>query len=360
MQFKNSLFQFKNSLLFAALGLSLAACVCGHSQQLPAYNVQKNHVFVAGVSSGAFMAVQMQVAYSRTFKGAAIYAGGPDGCAQDSLEIALVTCQSALTPIDPSALVATTQTWAQQDLIDPLRHLQNQPVYLWSGVLDATVRQPVMDALLQYYRALGVDVFRYDNSFPAAHGWESPYGPNLCPQAGSPYVLTCNTGADSVAASLGGAPYDSEQVWLTRFLGPLNAKNDGSLQGQLLPFNQDQFAVGGVAAALSLDGTGYLYAPKDCTAGAACGLLLALHGCNMSFSAIGSTFIDDAGLNQWADTNHLLVLYPQTIASAATGSNPQGCWDWWGYQNDPDYAQKSGPQMQTLFAMVAAVSAGRP
>jgi hypothetical protein len=40
---------------------------------------------------------------------------------------------------------------------------------------------------------------------------------------------------------------------------------------------------------------------------------------------VGAAFIDDTGLNQWADTNHLVVLYPQAIPTGATGSNPQGC-----------------------------------
>ena len=349
--------QSKRSLLYKIAAFSLVACSAACSQQLPSYHVQRNRVFVAGVSSGAFMAVQMHVAYSQTFKGAAIYAGGPDYCAEDSLKIAFVNCLAATTPIDTSALVAIAQTWAQQRLIDPLSSLKNQPVYLWSGTLDAIVRQPAMNALLTYYRALGVDVFQYDNHFLAAHGWESPYGANPCAQANSLAVLKCTVGADdtTTASPASTAPYDSEQVWLTHFLGPLKAKNQGTLEGQLLPFGQDQFASGGRASAISMDSKGYLYAPKDCAAGASCGLLLALHGCNASFSAIGTAFIDQAGLNQWADTNHLLVLYPQAIASAVTGNNPQGCWDWWGYQNDPDYAQKSGPQMQALFSMAMRV-----
>lgn len=45
------------------------------------------------------------------------------------------------------------------------------------------------------------------------------------------------------------------------------------------------------------------------------------------------------------------MLYFQTIPT--TGTSGEGCWDWWGYLNDPNYAQKSGPQMQALYAMVA-------
>ncbi len=203
-------------------------------------------------------------------------------------------------------------------------------------------------------------MFQYDNSFLAAHGWESPYGPSLCAQADTLSVITCNQGIDNTATTNPGSttPYDSERVWLTHLLGPLNAKNEGTLQGELLSSGQDQFGLGGSAAAISMDSTGYLYAPKDCAAGASCGLLLALHGCSMSYSQIGPVFINDAGLNQLAETNHLIVLYPQTLPSSLTGGNRLGCWDWWGYQNDPDYAQKSGPQMQALFALVTRTMSG--
>lgn len=83
--------------------------------------------------------------------------------------------------------------------------------------------------------------------------------------------------------------------------------------------------------------------------------MLALHGCEQGYSVISKTFISDAGINQWADTNNIIVLYPQAIASL---TNPLGCWDWWGYLDDPHYAQRSGPQMKALYKMVERVSAG--
>lgn len=51
--------------------------------QLSAYNVDPNTVTVAGVSSGGFMAVQLQVAFSKSIFGTAVFAGGPYYCAQD-------------------------------------------------------------------------------------------------------------------------------------------------------------------------------------------------------------------------------------------------------------------------------------
>ena len=48
----------------------------------------------------------------------------------------------------------------------------------------------------------------------------------------------------------------------------------------------------------------------------------------------GTTFVRIIGYNKWADTNRIIVLYPQ---ATPTSSNPLGCWDWWGY-DDPSYA----------------------
>src|SRR5258708_2113872 len=78
-------------LIVAIVGVGLGSVVPCTAQQLGTYSVPDNKIFVAGISSGGYMAVQMHVAFSGTFKGAAVYAGGPYYCAQDSLE-------SALTP----------------------------------------------------------------------------------------------------------------------------------------------------------------------------------------------------------------------------------------------------------------------
>lgn len=64
---------------------------------------------------------------------------------------------------------------------------------------------------------------------------------------------------------------------------------------------------------------------------------------------MGTDYVDDAGLNEWADTNRIVVVYPQAIPTIP--DNGEGCWDWWGYTNS-NYAQKNGPQMQTLFNMM--------
>jgi poly(3-hydroxybutyrate) depolymerase len=337
-----------------SFGLATASPTANQVPKLGTYSIQGNRIFVAGISSGGAMAVQLQVAYSGGFKGGAIYAGLPYYCAKDNPG-GVATCSFSSPAIDVADLVKITKSWAHRELIDPVQNLQGQPIYLWSGLFDTTVNQAAMNALQSYYQDLGADVFRYDKDFGAGHGWESPYGPIQCGLAVSPFINVCYD-QNEVPPPFDWFPqvYDSEEVWLNQLVGPLKPKNDGTLTGSVLPFDQSEFAAGGRAASISMANKGYVFVPQACVRGAACGLILALHGCLQHYGAIGRSFIDDSGINQWADTNNLVVLYPQTIASTANLGT--GCWDWWGYLNDPDYAQKSGPQMKALYSMVLRVS----
>ncbi len=345
---------------FVAAAALPAAAQGGGAARLGSYRIRKDRIFVAGFSSGGFMAVQMEVAYARLFSGAATYAAGPYYCAQGSPETALSSCMKASGSINLAALEKVTESWAANQLIDPLGYLRRHAVYLWSSRLDTIVRQPATDALEAYYRKFGVDVFRYDRDFNAAHGWESPYGPTSCAGFASPYVILCRED-DRIGWRGSPAPgaYDSQQVWLSRFFGLLNPKNEARLSGSLAAFDQNEFAPRGSASGIGMAGRGFVFAPRSCAGRgpAGCGLLLVLHGCLQSSESVGLAFVRDAGLNQWADTNGVVVLYPQTIRTPV--SNPLGCWDWWGYLKAPDYARKSGPQMRALYRMVLRAAAIR-
>jgi hypothetical protein len=69
---------------------------------------------------------------------------------------------------------------------------------------------------------------------------------------------------------------------------------------------------------------------------------------------INDEFVTQSGLDQWADTNNIIVLYPYQTTG---GSNPDGCWDWWGYTNS-SYALKQGIQMTAIYNMVKHLEGG--
>ena len=119
---------------------------------LPALTIDPNEVSVSGLSSGGFMAVQMHVAYSSTFKkGAGVVAGGPFYCTEASVVNATGRCMTHATSIPVASLVGTTNSWASSGLIDPVANLNASKVYLFSGTSDNTVKPAVMNDLKTYY-----------------------------------------------------------------------------------------------------------------------------------------------------------------------------------------------------------------
>ncbi|MEX3789236.1 prolyl oligopeptidase family serine peptidase [Paraburkholderia sp. BR14374] len=325
--------------------------------KLQRYKIDPAKVFVAGISSGGFAAVQMHVAHSSTFKGAAVYAGGVYWCAgAGGAATALANCGGETLPTNQASYNSTlvpSEAYldAQSSLgtIDPATNLRGQPVYLWSGTLDEVVNPREMADLDSEYAHYGANV-HFDNTFPAEHGWESPDGELACGTLGSPYMVRC---------SANGEVYDSVKTWLTMFLGPLKPRENGALKGTLSSFDQTEF---GASENVSMSSTGSVFVPQACAKGETCGFVLALHGCLQEASLIGNRWVTEAGINEWADTNKLVVVYPDTFASSAPGpTNPNACFDWWGYSNqyDPNYALKSGLQMSVLYGMVQRVT-GRP
>jgi hypothetical protein len=176
---------------------------------------------------------------------------------------------------------------------------------------------------------------QYDSGSAAGHAWVTPYGTVGCSATASPYLNDCGS--------------DPQRALLGKLFGGVADPNTGPLGGTLVRFNQSAFAVNGYAPGLSMDPSGFAYVPASCAAGASCRLLVALHGCVQGYGAVGTAFVDRSNLNQYADTNNTIVLYPQ---AAASGVNPNGCWDWWGYLGFTNYPIKGGAQIETIMNMV--------
>ncbi|ASW53150.1 PHB depolymerase family esterase [Plantactinospora sp. KBS50] len=291
-------------------------------------------VYVAGVSSGGYLATQLQVAYSSRIAGSAVFAAGPYYCAQNNVLQALNGCGDNIWPTYLSSLESYTRLWAAYGWIDPVRNLAGKPMYVFHGGNDGSVKKSVNDDLVTYLRDFGASV-QYVTGSAAGHAWVTPYGPVGCSATAAPYLNDCGI--------------DPQRDLLTKLFGGVSAPNTGPLGGTLVKFSQNTYAVGGYAPGLSLDPSGFAYVPAACAAGQSCRLLVALHGCAQGYAAVGTAFVDRANLNQYADTNRMIVLYPQ---AAAAGVNPNGCWDWWGYLGATNYPIKGGAQIETIMNMV--------
>ena len=63
---------------------------------LPSFDVDTGETSVSGLSSGGYMAVQFEVAFSSSVKGAGVIAGGPYFCAQGDVIRATTVCSCTL------------------------------------------------------------------------------------------------------------------------------------------------------------------------------------------------------------------------------------------------------------------------
>ncbi len=306
---------------------------------LGTYNVNPNTVTVAGVSSGGFMAVQLQVAYSSRIFGTAVFAGGTYFCAQDNLALWGNACATGIG-VPVSSLVSFTNSEAGAGRIDPTSNIGGKPIYMFSGLLDTVVQQPTMNDLHQYYLSFTTSShINYNNFTEAEHAWITPDGVNACGVLAAPFINFCGI--------------DPEQTFLGMFYGTLNPRHS-SLGGSFLQFNQNQFCPNQNCASIDMDSTAWAFVPQSCAQNQACRLVIALHGCLDAQQVVGLTFIERTGINEWADSNNIIVLYPQAIASTVP-ANVDGCWDWWGYTG-PNYAFKSAPQMTAIMAEVSRIT----
>ena len=333
-------------------------------EALRAYNAPVSESSISGVSSGGFMAVQFGTAWSSVIRGVGIVAGGPYWCARaDANDFvtwywgpifrATGSCMKGpASNLNVNDFTAKANAKAASGEIDPLQNLSRQKIYAFHGYNDKLVARAATDAAADFYRHyLGTanrgNLF-YQTTVGAGHSLvvlsrPDAGGLNRCNDNDSPYIDQCN--------------YDQAGIILQHIYGALNPPNRGQLTGTVKEFDQSVYAKPDAPSALSLADTGYVFVPKDCDDGAVCRVHIALHGCKQNAAEIGRRFIDDTGYNAWADTNRVIVLYPQTQSTAS--ANPLACWDWWSYVNHADsYVTKSGPQIRTIKAMLNALTAG--
>jgi poly(3-hydroxybutyrate) depolymerase len=399
-------------------------------QVLPKLHIDLAETTVSGISSGAYMAVQMGVVKSSRVRGVAATAGGPYMCATNgdigSSTAAVSRCMQgdpAMLPAATDRLVDPTdgtftypfQGKAQRDVermakgqrIDPIGGIGRQAIWVFHGYNDGIVKLPVSQALVGWYtgrhpngrsasgmtpRLPASQVFHKDD-LNAGHAQISTACTgdhcNPCDVQGGAFINSCPLPEQ--------APYDAAGSALQMFYGRLTRTGTGSLGGRFLSFGQQPFLklIDGKTPVKATDEIamgeeGYLYVPKACEDGSTtCRLHIAFHGCMQSATDMGKVtgrrdyFARNAGVNEWADANRIVVLYPQatptnavsgtalsaavnpmSAAGNALGSlgqamasydisrpfNPMGCWDWWGYNDDVPARALSGQWPAGSFA----------
>lgn len=333
-------------ILIVALIIALVPSpYAAQGAELPALGADLDATSVSGFSSGAYMAGQIQVAHSTKIVGAGLVAGGPYACAESSASRyfpfwstavaqngmqALYQCmQTSSGNPDPDKLASRTIELAESGAIDPLDGLADDNVYLFLGEDDQTVTWPVVKAAQIFYRKVGVEPGNITFvEGDGGHAFSTEQGGGACGISAAPYVTDCD--------------YDQAKAILGWIYGPLAEPSETPL-GRFQVFDQQAYAQPGDGLA----DQGVVYIPDACRDATGCRIHITLHGCEQSRQAVGDTFVKESGFARVADTNRIVVLFPQVEASSV---NPKGCWDWWGYTG-LDYLGKDAPQIAAIWAM---------
>jgi len=292
----------------------------------PGVNIDMNRVTVSGISAGAQMAHQLHIAYPDVFSGVGMLAGGPFGCADGSLSVAMTRCMAKVDeklPVEQFAENIRSATGAGR--IGETSLLDDDPVWIFHGKLDHTVAAELSAATVALYAEfMPAENIRYVNDVEAAHNFPTRGHGNDCTSTESPFIGDCD--------------FDAAGELLQHMYGNLKSP-EKDIQTEL----SKTTLPGALAAGLSE--TAYLYIPPACVNGEqACKAHLVLHGCAQSSVQIGTEFIEESGYLPWAGANNIVLAFPQ-VSPAAT--NLFACWDWWGYTG-VSYRWRDGAQMQVL------------
>lgn len=339
---------------------------------LGSFKVDLKQSSVSGLSSGAFMTVQLHLAYSSTFVGAGIIAGGPFRCAESFRAAApvagdatvlnsLFICMNPLIPQtapDPLRLADNARKTSADGLIDAVDHLKDDRIYIFTGSKDTVVNSSVVDTTRRFYEALGVkpENIQYENTVPAGHS-----------------IITTNPEDNELGTNfppyINHGDFMQSQRILEHIYGPMKPPAERTT-GRIVRFDQTEFFGGEKRASMSE--YGYAYIPKAVEEGAAARVHIALHGCKQGYKYInyvngkpdrensapyGNRYFTTTGYNEMADSNNLIILYPQAEGrDDGHTQNPDGCWDWWGYTSKDgqhlDYYSKNAIQIRAIHNML--------
>ena len=306
------------------------------------------------------MAGQFQLAHGREIIGAAIIAGGPYGCAESVFADMLPGPGSAFLNVtkaingcmlnamqiwgvpSPSMLADRARSLAQKGDIAPIDLVISDRVYLFTGKSDHTVVPAIVSAAEAFYRDLGVpaEQIKFVSDIDAGHAFVTDNAGLACDDTGKPYVVDCD--------------YDQAGDLLSFIYGPLKPAA-AQTTGEFVVFDQRPFTRD--LPTHGMEDSGVVYVPASCRDGGeskapGCRVHIAFHGCGQNRALVGDVFVRETGFARWADSNRLIVLFPQ---AATSPFNPQGGWDWWGYTGR-GYLTRQAPQIEAVQRMLTRLT----
>jgi len=353
---------------------------------LPQLCVFTNNITVSGISSGADFVVQFAVAYSSVVTGVGVFAGEPFGCAvlkfpadpeqtcseQPATEkgpgcvaakgdtpAPCIGCSANKTLlydhckinskfISDSMLLTYVLQSASNHVIDDVSNLKRMKVYLYRGALDPIYEKATVVAVGKFFRNF-IDPTQIleEYSIPSLHAWPTNNFGTPCGIAGPMLMENCNYDGSGIMIS---------KISQSPLLPPAKIP-----MGTMYSFDQTLFFP---TRFPGLAQTGYIYIPNSCLKPKVqCSLHVMFHGCTMYAEnpPMGLNFTQFNGINSWADSNNIIVLYPQSGGYVnqkelnPTAQELMGCYDSFG-QISEDFSFKTGPQLESVSRMIRAMS----
>ncbi|MEQ8822942.1 MAG: poly(3-hydroxybutyrate) depolymerase [Filomicrobium sp.] len=326
-------------------------------QELPAIAVKLEGTTLSGLSSGAYMVGQFQLAHADIVTGAAIVAGGPYGCAESAFSgivpdigVKFLSASRAASGCmldtlalygvpDPKALAERAQKFAEEGRIGAISDIVNDRIYIFSGTNDQVVKPRIVGTTVDFFRQLGVPEanIKAVMDIPAGHAVITMDKGSSCSVNAAPYIVDCD--------------YDQIGAIFNHLYGSAKTPG-GNATGRFVTFDQQAFAED--LRNVSLTPNAVVYIPRACQRGR-CRVHVAFHGCQQNRNSVEAAFIRDTGYARWADANDIVVLFPEVQKSPF---NPMGCWDWWGYSGR-DYLTRDAPQIQAVRRMLDRLASPR-
>lgn len=390
-------------------------------------HIDPSSITVSGLSSGGFMSTQLHVAFSDLFQGSAAIAGGPFDCSSQNTDVKTVKEQCMLGLASEKGYAyfyAQAVSLFSNGQIANLNNLKSKPVYIFNSADDQVIA-PVLgfinnEFFTQLESKVTAEALLYPDSpgYLVAHGManNNPYfGLFLSEEIGSvdPYTPCAPSGGQSTPwylklISRGADPWlyycqypdaitplpvtpasTPEKILKTLYgsIKPMGTpKDSGFFTLEQLPYAQmvdPTIKTVQDLNARGLNQNAFAYVPEFCqNINNTCKLHVALHGCQqftgwtivpkvgsyfykkgmLSFP-FGNTFYYQSDFAAFAETNQMIVLFPQAwnIGTDASSVNPYGCWEFWPFTaaDALNSVTRSGVQMGTIANMVKATTTQR-
>ncbi|MFD2404720.1 poly(3-hydroxybutyrate) depolymerase [Azorhizophilus paspali] len=240
-------------------------------------------------------------------------------------------------------------TLAEYGHIAPLKNLEDDRTYIFSGTWDEIITTTVVNQTREFFKAVGIPEasIRYDKSIAAGHAFLTDDNTDTaCALTRAPCINDCDF-------SQAGAILEQIHQGLK---SPARHRDDS-----LIAFDHKEFID---SPYTSMDDTAYAYVPTACQSDKSCPVHVVFHGCWQGSRFTGDQYYARTGYNRLAEANNLIMLYPQVRPSSASPLNPDGCWDFWGYSSldspTPDYFTRNAPQLRAIHKMIARLAEPHP